>query len=82
MALNRWDDFLSSGPHTNIHPRTGLPDSDRIVSADGKRSIRYGNHEMNSKPTKHHYHEDKWTLDSVNNVMSFDSLVVRVPILK
>ncbi len=37
---------------------------------------------MNSKPTQHHYHEDKWTLDSVNNVMNFDNLVVRVPILK
>jgi len=33
-----------------------MPDPDSIVSADGKRSIRYGSHEMNSKPTKHHYH--------------------------
>ena len=81
-ALNRWDDFLGPGPHTNIHPRTGLPDPDRIVSADGKRSIRYGNHEMNSKPTKHHYHEETWTLDPANNVMNVDNLVVRVPILK
>ncbi len=81
-ALNRWDDFLGPGPHTNIHPRTGLPDPDRIVSADGKRSIRYGNHEMNSKPTKHHYHEETWTLDPANNVMNDDNLVVRVPILK
>ena len=81
-ALNRWDDFLGPGPHTNIHPRTGLPDPDRIVSADGKRSIRYGNHEMNSKPTKHHYHEETWTLDPANNVTNVDNLVVRVPILK
>ncbi len=81
-ALNRWDDFLGPGPHTNIHPRTGLPDPDRIVSADGKRSIRYGNHEMNSKPTKHHHHEETWTLDPANNVMNVDNLVVRVPILK
>ncbi|HFT7229877.1 TPA: RHS repeat domain-containing protein, partial [Enterobacter chengduensis] len=81
-ALNLWDDFLGPVPHTNTHPRTGLPDPDRIVSADGKRSIRYGNHEMNSKPTKHHYHEEIWTLDSVNNVMNVDNVVVRVPILK
>jgi uncharacterized protein RhaS with RHS repeats len=81
-ALNRWDDFLGPGPHTDIHPRTGLPDPERIVSADGKRSIRYGNHEMNSKPTKHHYHEETWTLGPANNVMNVDNLVVRVPILK
>ncbi len=31
------------------HPRTNFPDSDRLVSADGKRSIRYGAHEMGGK---------------------------------
>ena len=66
--------------HTNKHPRTGLPDPDRIVSADGKRSIRYGSHEVNSKPTKHHYHEETWTLDPRNNVMNVDNTVVRVPL--
>ncbi|MBD2816867.1 type IV secretion protein Rhs, partial [Xenorhabdus sp. Flor] len=81
-AISRWDDFLGPGPHTNTHPRTGLPDPDRIVSADGKRSIRYGNHEMSSKPTKHHYHEETWTLDPVKNEMNVDNVVVRVPILK
>ncbi|WES68092.1 hypothetical protein [Superficieibacter sp. HKU1] len=55
---------------------------DRIVLADGKKSIRYGNHEMNSKPTKHHYYEEIWTLDPINNVMNVDNVVVRVPILK
>jgi hypothetical protein len=59
-----------------------MPDPDRIVSADGKRSIRYGNHEMNSKPTKHSYHEEIWTLEPINNVMDAENLVVRVPILK
>lgn len=59
-----------------------MPDPDKIVSADGKRSIRYGNHEMNSKPTKHRYHEGIWTLEPLNNVMNADNLVVRVPILK
>lgn len=59
-----------------------MPDPDRIVSADGKRSIRYGNHEMNSKPTKYRYHEEIWTLEPINNVMNVENLVVRVPILK
>jgi len=68
--------------HTNKHPRTGLPDPDRIVSADGKRSIRYGSHEVNSKPTKHHYHEETWTFDPRNNVMNVDNTVVRVPLPK
>ena len=81
-ALDRWNDFLGPGPHTNIHPRTGLPDANRIVSADGTRSIRYGNHEMNSGPTKHHYHEETWTYDPVNNVMNVDNSVVRVPFPK
>jgi len=81
-AVDKWDEFLGPGPHSNNHPRTGLPDPDRIVSADGKRSIRYGNHEMNSKPTKHHYHEEIWTYDPVENVMNVDNSVVRVPLKK
>ncbi|CAD6871882.1 RHS repeat domain-containing protein [Methylomonas fluvii] len=81
-AVDKWDEFLGPGPHSNIHPRTGLPDPDRIVSADGKRSIRYGSHEMNSTPTKHHYHEETWTFDSVSNVMNVDNKVVRVPLPK
>nr|WP_260265911.1 RHS repeat-associated core domain-containing protein [Cronobacter malonaticus] len=81
-AFKRWEDLLGPGPHSNTHPRTGAADPDRIVSADGKRSIRYGNHEMNSKPTKHHYHKETWTLDTANNVMNVDNVVVRVPILK
>ena len=79
-AAGKWHDFLGEGPYTNIHPRTGLPDNDRLVSADGKRSIRYGAHEMNSKPNKHHYHEETWTLDLINNVMNIDNTVVRVPL--
>ena len=53
-----WEDFLGDGPYTNFHPRTGLPDPDRIVSADGTRSIRFGSHEMNTNPI--HYHEEFW----------------------
>jgi hypothetical protein len=78
-ATDKWDEFLGPGEHTNIHPRTGEPDPNRIVSSDGKRSIRYGDHEMNSNPTKHHYHEETWTYDPVNDVMNVDNSVVRVP---
>ncbi len=81
-AVDKWDEFLGPEPHTNIHPRTGFPDDDRIVSADGKRSIRYGPHEMESTPTKHHYHEEIWTLDPEKNVMDVDNTVVRVPLPK
>ena len=81
-ATDKWDEFLGPGEHTNIHPRTGQPDPNRIVSEDGKRSIRYGDHEMNSSPTKHHYHEETWTYDPVNDVMNVDNSVVRVPIPK
>jgi RHS repeat-associated protein len=64
-ATNDWDDFL--GPdQTNIDPRDGLPDADRIWSADGKRSIRYGEHEYKDrKPGKHHYHKETWYPDKV-----------------
>lgn len=79
-TVNEWERFLGKGPYTDKHPRTGLSDPDRLVSADGKRSIRYGPHEMNSSPTKHHYHEEVWTYDPVNNVMNVDNTVVRVPL--
>ncbi|HEX7900746.1 MAG TPA: polymorphic toxin-type HINT domain-containing protein [Planctomycetota bacterium] len=66
-AVKKWDDFL--GPNTtNKHPRTGKADPDRIVSADGTRSIRYGNHEMTSR--KHHYHEERWSYDSATDTMT------------
>ena len=68
-ATDKWDEFLGPGEHTNIHPRTGQPDPNRIVSEDGKRSIRYGNREMNSSQT----------YDSVDDVMNVDNSVVRVP---
>ena len=67
-ATDQWDEFL--GPNqTNIDPRDGLPYADRIWSADGKRSIRFGEHEMNSKPNKLHYHQETWHSDKVENVL-------------
>jgi hypothetical protein len=62
----RWEQFLGPKPYSHKHPRTGQIDPHRLVSADGKRSIRYGDHERTSGPTKHHYHEETWTLDQQN----------------
>ena len=64
---------------TNIKSRNGRVDADRIFSADETRSIRFCSHEMNSKPSKFHYHEEIWTYDSINNVMNVDNTVVRMP---
>jgi hypothetical protein len=79
-AVADWENLLGPGPYTDIHPRTGLPDPDRLVSANGARSIRFGPHEINSTPTKFHYHREQWTYDPVNNVMNVDNEIVRVPI--
>lgn len=74
--------LCKTGPHTTIHLGTGLPDPDRIVSAEGTRSMRYGNHEMNSGPTRHYYHEETWIYDPLNNVINVDNSVIRVPFPK
>ncbi|MFW5810291.1 MAG: DUF6531 domain-containing protein [Thermodesulfobacteriota bacterium] len=81
-AVDKWEEFLGEEPYTNIHPRTGIPDDNRLVSADGKRSIRYGSHEMNGKPTKHHYHEETWTYDETTDTMTVTNTQVRVPLPK
>ena len=40
-AVDKWDEFLGPGPHSNNHPRTALPDPDpdRIVSPMGKEAF-------------------------------------------
>lgn len=81
-AVQRWDEFLGEGPTTNLHPRTGLPDPNRIVSSDGLRSIRFGPHEMNSPPTKFHFHEETWSFESGSNTWFVDNVLVRVPLPK
>jgi hypothetical protein len=80
-ATGAWDDFLGSG-QTNVNPRTGVPDPNRIFSADGTRSIRFGPHEMNSSPTKFHFHQETWTYDPVANTWHVDNVVQRVPLNK
>jgi hypothetical protein len=81
-AVPRWDEFLGEGPTTNLHPRTGLPDPNRIVSSDGLRSIRFGPHEMGSSPTRFHFHEESWSFDSGSNTWFVDNVLVRVPFPK
>ena len=49
-----WDKYLGSG-QTDIDPRTGKKDPNRIFSADGKRSILFGEDEMASMGTKEFY---------------------------
>jgi hypothetical protein len=78
-ATGAWDDFLGPGEHNNINPRTGQADPNRIFSADGTRSIRMGPHEMNSSPTKFHYHQETWTYDPATNNWHVDNVVQRVP---
>ncbi|MFG3142191.1 RHS repeat-associated core domain-containing protein [Streptomyces sp. NPDC048211] len=80
QADQAWSDFLGPGPHTNIHPRTGQVDPNRLVSSDGRRSIRMGDHEMNSKPTKFHFHMETWDWNSVTNEWTVGNTMQRVPL--
>ncbi|MEU0838659.1 putative T7SS-secreted protein [Streptomyces sp. NPDC005962] len=80
QAMDAWKDFLGEGPYTNIHPRTGEVDPNRLVSADGQRSIRLGPHEMNSKPTKFHFHMETWNFVSPTNEWVVGNTMVRVPL--
>ena len=73
-----WDNFLGSN-QTNINPRTGQVDADRIFSADGTRSIRFGNHEMNSMgTTKFHFHEETWIYDPIADEMHYYNKLIRI----
>ncbi len=77
-ATDLWDDFL--GPNTtNVNPRTGLHDPNRIFSSDGTRSIRLSNHEMNSIGTsKAHFHYETWSYDAINDVMNVTNTLQRM----
>jgi hypothetical protein len=68
-ATDDWDNFL--GPNqTDIDPFTGQKSPDRIWSSDGKRSIRFGEHEMNGMGSKNfHYHKETWYSDFVENIV-------------
>ena len=60
QVVDEMNQFLGPVPHSDINPQTGVRDMNRIFSADGQRSIRYGQHEMSSRPTRQHYHEETW----------------------
>ncbi|EGD48650.1 hypothetical protein Cpap_3073 [Ruminiclostridium papyrosolvens DSM 2782] len=77
-VTNRWNSYLGENT-TNINPRTGQVDPNRIFSADGTKSVRFDNHEMNSMGTpKFHYHEETWTFDPVNNTMTVTNTLQRI----
>ena len=80
-AVSEWRKFVGSNA-TNVHPRTGLPDPDRLVSSDGTRSIRFGPHEMGSSPTKFHYHEESWSYDETTHQWLHTNVIRRVPFPK
>lgn len=66
-TLDDWNEFLGEN-QTDINPFTGQQSLDRIWSADGKRSIRFGDHEMDSMGTRNfHYHKETWFDDYVLN---------------
>lgn len=67
-ATNEWDRHLGSD-QTNIDPRDGLPDPDRIWSGDGARSVRFGAHEVSGNANKWHFHLETWYPDRVENVL-------------
>jgi hypothetical protein len=79
-ATKKWEEFLGEGKYSNIHPKKWTSDPNRIFSADGKRSIRYGNHEMGSKLTKHHYHEEILDYDPIEDTITYSNTIIRVPI--
>ena len=77
-VTNYWDNYLGSN-QTNINPRTGVIDNDRIFSSDMTRSIRFGSHEMNSMgTTKFHFHQEEWIYDSSTDVMEYFNTLIRI----
>jgi hypothetical protein len=79
-VVARWKAFLGAGPYTQKHPRDGSVAVGRLVSADGKRSIRYGDHEKTSSTTLHHFHEETWTYNIGGNTVDVANQVRRVPV--
>jgi hypothetical protein len=77
---SQWLAFLGPGGLNQRHPRTGAIDPTRLISADGQRSIRYGNHERNSAPNQHHFHQETWTHQAASNSISVANVLRRVPV--
>lgn len=76
-VTNSWDNYLGSDI-TNIHPITGKPDPNRIFSSDVTKSIRFGNHEMNSVgTTKAHFHYEEWDYNVTDDIMLISNILQR-----
>ena len=77
-AVDAWDDFL--GPtQTSYNRSTGNNEIDRIFSADGSRSIRFGGHEMKSiGTTKAHFHYENWLFDPTTNTVYVKNFLHRL----
>ena len=77
-AVDAWDNYL--GPNqTSYNKFTGTTEVDRIFSADGTKSIRFGNHEMRSVGTaKAHFHYEKWIFDSECNIVYVENMLQRL----
>ena len=77
-ATQSWENYLGENT-TNIHPRTNQADPNRIFSADGTKSIRFGNHEMARMGTpKFHYHMETWTYDPATDTMVVTNTLQRI----
>ncbi len=73
-----WDSYLGKNT-TNINPRTGAVDPNRIFSADGTKSIRFGSHEMGSMGTpKGHFHYETWMYDAATDTMTVTNTLQRI----
>jgi hypothetical protein len=75
-----WTTFLGAGPYSHKHPRTGAVDNTRLVSADGQRSIRYGNHERNSNAANHHFHQETWVYNAGTNTITVNNTMRRATV--
>ena len=77
-AVDAWDDFL--GPNqTSYNKFKGTNEIDRIFSADGTRSIRFGGHEMQSLgTTKAHFHYENWLFDPTSNTVYVKNILQRL----
>ncbi len=77
-AVDAWDDYLGN-QQTNYNPYKGVNDPNRIFSSDGTRSIRFGNHEMDSWGTsKAHFHFERWEYNAFNYTVTWYSTIQRL----
>ncbi len=69
-ATDLWDEFLGKN-QTDYNIFTGKTELNRIFSTDGMRSIRFGNHEINSIGTnKAHFHYEYWEYEAKTNTVT------------